>query len=135
MTTIAVGQWTPTGWGAQHRVRASDPDWTRLVCHTASQRVETSEINTAAAETKRCSRCATIPALGPLAIPTLGDKRRDPTTGAVVVCERTWDGRTPATPVDRCWHVTDPGTRPADAPWWLDTYDVADWPTLEGDPR
>jgi len=87
MTALTSGQWTPTGWGAQHRVRRSDEKWTELVCHRdgEGQRCETPRINQQADETRRCTRCEALPDLGPIQYGPVGEVRRS-ADGLTVVC-------------------------------------------------
>jgi hypothetical protein len=98
---LRPGDWTPTGWGAQHRVRRSDERWTELVCHTAladddrafgrkagdSSRCATDRINRGADETEHCANCSALPDLGPLRYGPIGEVRRSP-DGLVVVASQ-----------------------------------------------
>lgn len=124
MPGLTPGDWTSTGWGAQHRVRAVEGDRVTLVCHSADQWAHDSRMDTAAEETERCSRCTAAPGLGPLSAPALGEVRRNP-AGVVVACLRMWDGREPRSADDRCWQVLDPAGTSALGP--LNSYDVAGW--------
>lgn len=75
---LLPGEWTSTGWGAQHQVRRSDEKWTELVCHAGEQRCETARMDRAADENERCGRCAALPDLGPLIRGPLGEVRYGP---------------------------------------------------------
>jgi hypothetical protein len=116
-TALTPGQWTPTGWGAQHRVRTSDPEWTVLVCHLdrADHRSETSRINQAADEKHRCTRCTALPNLGPIVFAPIGEVRCS--DGLLVVCyrDRIGDGRR--------WKVIGEDPVPG-AYGWRDDWDV-----------
>lgn len=121
--TFAPGEWTPTGWGAQHRVRRSDPVWTELVCGELvcgeSARVETSRIDPGAGEVDRCQRCAALPDLGPLRRGALGEVRRSP-EGLVAVCHRTRIGN------GWRWKVIGEDPEPGGY-GWRDDWQVASW--------
>lgn len=122
---LAPGDWTPTGWGAQHRVRAAEDGRVTLVCHPADQWTHASRINASASEDTRCSRCTATPGLGPMPAPILGEVRRGP-SGVVVACLRMWDGRSPHSPGDQCWRILDAAGTSACNP--LDSYAVIGWP-------
>lgn len=124
MPRLEPGDWTPTGWGSQHRIRDIDDDRVTLVCHPADQWAHASRVDTDASEADVCSRCRTTPGLGPMPAPIFGEVRRGP-GGIVVACLRMWDGRTPASPADRCWRVLDAAGTSACEP--LDSYAVAGW--------
>lgn len=132
--SLKPGDWTPTGWGAQHRVRRSDEQWTELVCHTTiqipdprqpgpTQRCETARIDRDADERNRCYRCGSLPDLGPLRYGPLGEVRRSP-EGLVAVCHRgrIGDG-------DRRWKVIGDDPVPA-LHGWRDDWDVAQFPVI-----
>lgn len=126
--SITAGQWTPTGWGAQHLVTATNPQWTTLACHRPGQRVATERINPAAAETARCTRCP----LDAPPVPKVGQVRRRE-DGTTVVCGRIWDDRIPLSPTDRVWQVTvSPSGEPVVGAC-LDGYTVARWPLVGGE--
>ncbi len=133
MSDLALesGQWTPTGWGAQHRVRAVDGDRVTLVCHSdrPGQYAELSRMRRDAGEVQRCRQCEVTPGLGPMPAPVLDEIRIDPATRMTVVCALTWDGRVPTSPVDPCWRIVRWGSVPAHATprGSLDSYDVATW--------
>ncbi|MEU7980500.1 hypothetical protein AB0B63_18450 [Micromonospora sp. NPDC049081] len=112
---MTPGGWTSTGWGAQHLVVSTDASWTVLACHRPGQRTPTDLINPNADETRRCSRCP----LGPVPDPVVGQVRRR-ADGVTAVCEETWDGRIPLSPVDRVWRDSSTGLL-------LDGYGVAGW--------
>ncbi|MFI6228588.1 hypothetical protein ACIBCR_14905 [Micromonospora echinospora] len=126
------GDWISTGWGAQHRIRSLDGNWIVLVCHfdDSHNRVHRERINFDANDALVCNWCEVTPGLGPMPAPTLGEVRRDPTTGATAVCERTWDDRAPSSPVDLVWLVT---ATPEDGPavgTYLSSYAVVGWEVL-----
>jgi hypothetical protein len=134
-TKLKPGDWTPTGWGAQHRIRWTQPKnrdrVVVLVCHgdKPGDYALLSRMNTQATENKRCNRCEVIPDLGPMWTPTLFEVRRDPATGMVAACVRTWDGRVPTSPVDTCWLILEWGTaaRGPAAAQRVDSYAVVAW--------
>lgn len=129
---LKPGDWTPTGWGAQHRVRRSDERYTELVCHLAyliddpgigrkagdSARCETARIDRTASEDYRCIRCASLTNLGPMARGPLGEIRRGP-DGQVAVCHD-------AGGFDRRWKLIGAETEPM-AYGWRGDWHVATW--------
>jgi hypothetical protein len=142
LTTVDFppGEWTPTGWGARHRIRrlfaseaAGPMDRIEMVCHTEGNSVDVRRVNPLAQETRRCRRCELIPDLGPIGAPVLGEVRRDERTGVIVACVRTWDGRVPRSPADTVWLILDWGPNgrpPGNSSHRLDFYEVVSWPVI-----
>jgi hypothetical protein len=117
VTGLSPGQWTPTGWGAQHRVRSSDEKWTVLACHMdrADHRCETARIDQTADEEHHCRRCEALVGLGPIQVAPLGEVRTG--DGLLVVCARRIGD-------DRRWKVI--GEDPVSGAYgWRDDWDVA----------
>lgn len=134
-TTLTVGQWLPTGWGAQHRVRSFTETHVTLACHGvgSDQRAERDRVRTDDQNEPRCSSCSRAggpDGLGPATRGVVGEVRRTP-EGWIAVCvsdayER-WVFLDPRPPGDRRWApdwfmgdaeriAVIPGTPAAEAP-------------------
>jgi hypothetical protein len=128
---MTPGEWTPTGLGAQHRIRAVNTRRVVFVCHAdqVDHYIPLHLLNTDAAETARCVLCELTPDLGPPPAPTLDQVRVDPATGTTVVCTLTWDNRIPSGPLDDCWRIIRWGSRRRHGGErsLLCSYDVARW--------
>lgn len=132
--TLEPGQWTPTGWGVQHRVRCSDDNWTELVCHTRvrpemvdkytpgpNHRCPTDRIDTRAVERERCARCAALPDLGPMQPAPEGEVRRSPDGRLVAVCvHHDHDA-------GRGWRVVGDSDPAPHMHFWRSDWEVVDW--------
>lgn len=97
MTTAAeveltVGQWIPTGWGAQHRIRSFTDTHVVFASHGsgADQRAERARVRVDVAGESQCSRCLRAggaDGLGPATPGVVGEARRTP-EGWIAVCVR-----------------------------------------------
>lgn len=111
LTNIKPGDWLPTGWGAQHRVRSVTDTHIVLACHGAGpdQHAERDRVRVDTAGEPRCSACQRAggpDGLGPSTRGVIGEVRRTP-EGWIAVCvsdayER-WVFLDPRPPGDRRW--------------------------------
>jgi hypothetical protein len=108
---LTVGQWLPTGWGAQHLVRSFNETHVVLACHGSGpdQRAERDRVRVDNENEPRCSSCQRAggpDGLGPATRGVVGEVRRTP-EGWIAACvsdayER-WVFLDPRPPGDRRW--------------------------------
>lgn len=87
---MTAGQWLPTGWGAQHRVRSFTDTHVVLACHGAGpdQRAELVRVRVDVEGEPYCTSCERAGGpggLGPSPRGVVGEVRRTP-EGLIAVC-------------------------------------------------
>lgn len=89
---LVVGQWLPTGWGAQHRVRSFTDTHVVFASHGSGpdQRAERARVRVDVQGEPQCTRCLRAggpDGLGPAVPGVVGEVRRTP-DGWIGVCVR-----------------------------------------------
>lgn len=93
---LAIGQWIPTGWGAQHRIRSFTDTHVVFASHGAGpdQRAERARIRVDTEGEPQCNGCLRAggpDGLGPAVPGVVGEARRTP-EGWIAVCVSEFAG-------------------------------------------
>lgn len=109
---VKPGDWVPTGWGAQHKVRSVQADHVVFACHGATddQRAEKQRVRLEASEDQRCSHCERANGLAPFVPGVVGEVRRTP---------EGWIGICVTTRFYNKWVLLDPAPERWTADWFM----------------